>query len=59
MIKENQRTLNSINVLVDALILFIAMPVSFYIRFYLLHSGIVSYCCRPIYYCCSFSSPPI
>ena len=42
MIKENQRTLNSINVLLDALILFIAMPVSFYIRFYILHNGIIT-----------------
>lgn len=42
MIKENQRTLNSINVLLDALILFIAMPVAFYIRFHILHNGIIA-----------------
>ncbi|MBM6721500.1 undecaprenyl-phosphate glucose phosphotransferase [Pseudoflavonifractor phocaeensis] len=42
MIKENQRTLNTINVLLDALILWVAMPVAFYIRFYLLHDGIIT-----------------
>ena len=33
MIKENQRTLNAINVILDALILLAAMPAAFYIRF--------------------------
>ena len=42
MIKENQRALNSVNVLLDALILFVAMPVAFYIRFYILHNGVIS-----------------
>ena len=42
MIKENQRTLNSINVLLDAVILLVAMPVAFYIRFHILHNGTVA-----------------
>lgn len=42
MIKENQRALNSVNVLLDALILFVAMPVAFYIRFYILHNGVIT-----------------
>lgn len=42
MIKENQRALNSINVLLDALILFVAMPVAFSIRFYVLHNGVIN-----------------
>ena len=42
MIKENQRTLNSINVLLDALILLVAMPMAFYIRFHFLHNGVIT-----------------
>ena len=42
MIKENQRTLNSINILLDALILFAAMPVAFFVRFFVLHGGVIS-----------------
>ena len=42
MIKENQRALNSVNILLDALILFLSMPVAFYARFYILHNGIIS-----------------
>ena len=42
MIKENQRTLNFINVMLDALILLAAMPVAFYVRFYLLHNGVIT-----------------
>ncbi len=42
MIKENQRTLNAINVILDALILLAAMPAAFYIRFSLLHGGVVT-----------------
>lgn len=42
MIKENQRALNSINVLLDALILFVAMPAAFFARFYILHNGVIS-----------------
>ena len=42
MIKENQRTLNYINVLLDALILFLAMPLAFAFRFYLLDGGVAT-----------------
>lgn len=42
MIKENQRALNFFNILLDALILLIAMPVAFYARFYILHNGIIT-----------------
>ena len=42
MIKENQRVLNSVNILLDALIIFVAMPAAFYIRFYILHNGVIT-----------------
>lgn len=42
MIKENQRALNSVNILLDALILFLSMPVAFYARFYILHNGVIT-----------------
>ncbi len=42
MIKENQRTLNFINILLDAMILLAAMPAAFYIRFYFLHGGVIA-----------------
>lgn len=37
MIKENQRVLNNLNVLSDALWIFISMPAAYWVRFYLLH----------------------
>ena len=40
MIKENQRMLNYLNVLLDGLIVFLAMPVSFWIRFSVLDGTI-------------------
>lgn len=42
MIKENQRMLNYFNILVDALILLVAMPAAFWIRFSLLSGGVAS-----------------
>lgn len=42
MIKENQKTLNYINIILDALILFISMPVSFWTRFHLFNNGIIT-----------------
>jgi len=42
MIRENQRLLNHLNVLSDALILYSALPAAFWIRFYLLPGGIIS-----------------
>lgn len=42
MIKENQRALNGINVLLDGVILLFAMPMAFAIRFYVLSGGIIS-----------------
>ena len=42
MIKENQRMLNYLNVLLDGLILFFAMPVSFVIRFFVLRGGVIT-----------------
>lgn len=42
MIKENQRMLNYINILLDGLILLAAMPVSFAIRFFLLPDGVIN-----------------
>ena len=42
MIRENQKLLNQINVLTDAAILFISLPLAFFIRFYILTDGIVT-----------------
>ena len=39
MIKENQSLLNRLNVISDALIIFLSFPVAFWIRFYLLPGG--------------------
>ena len=41
MIKENQQLLNRINVLSDALIIYLMIPVSFWIRF-TLQQGVVN-----------------
>ena len=37
MIRENQRFLNHLNMALDALLVFLSWPVSFWIRFYVLH----------------------
>ena len=42
MIRENQKLLNQINVLSDAAILFISLPLAFFIRFYILPDGIAT-----------------
>lgn len=41
MIKENQRLLNRLNVLSDAVIVFLSMPLAFFVRFYIFR-GIIS-----------------
>lgn len=40
MIKENQRALNFINVVLDALVLLAAMPAAFFVRFHVLTGGV-------------------
>lgn len=42
MIKENQRILNILNVISDGLIIFLALPFSFWLRFYVMSGGIIS-----------------
>ena len=42
MIKENQRVLNSLNVISDGLIVFWMLPLAFWLRFYVLPGGIVT-----------------
>lgn len=42
MIKENQRMLNYLNVLSDGLIIFLMLPVSFWLWFYVLPWGVIS-----------------
>ncbi len=42
MIRENQKLLNQINVISDALILFLSLPFAFWFRFYVLPSGIIT-----------------
>ncbi len=42
MIKENQTLLNQLNVLSDALILFLSLPLAFLIRFYVFTDGIIT-----------------
>ena len=42
MIKENQRLLNQINVISDAFIIFLCLPIAFWIRFFLLPGGIIT-----------------
>jgi len=41
MIKENQRLLNWVNVVSDGFVLFLMLPVAFWIRFYVLPGGII------------------
>lgn len=42
MIKENQKLLNNLNVLSDAGILFISLPLAFWLRFYVFPNGVIS-----------------
>ena len=42
MIRENQRLLNLINVLTDGVILFVALPLAFWFRFYVMPDGVIS-----------------
>lgn len=42
MIRENQKLLNQINVISDALILFLSLPLAFWFRFYVLPDGIIT-----------------
>lgn len=42
MIKENQRLFNRLNVLTDALVILLAMPIAFWVRFYVLTGGIIT-----------------
>ncbi len=41
MIRENQKILNFINVISDGLILLLALPIAFWLRFYVLPGGII------------------
>ena len=43
MIKENQQLLNRLNTLTDAVIIYLMIPVAFWIR-YRLQNGIKSFC---------------
>lgn len=42
MIKENQRLLNRLHVLSDGAIVYLSLPIAFWIRFYLLPGGIIT-----------------
>ena len=42
MIKENQRVLNGINVLSDGMIVLLALPLAYWVRFYVLSGGVIS-----------------
>ncbi len=42
MIKENQNLLNRLNVLSDALIIFVSFPIAFWLRFNVLPNGIIN-----------------
>ncbi len=42
MIKENQGVLNTINVLSDGIIIFLMLPIAFWMRFYVLPDGVIS-----------------
>lgn len=42
MIKENQRLLNRLHVLSDGVIVYLSLPIAFWIRFYLLPNGIIT-----------------
>ena len=42
MIKENQQLLNRLNVLSDAIIIYLMIPLAFWIRFYVMKDGHIS-----------------
>lgn len=42
MIRENQKLLNQLNVISDGLILFLALPIAFWFRFFIMPDGIIS-----------------
>lgn len=42
MTKENQRLLNRLHVLSDGAILYLALPIAFWIRFYVLRDGYIA-----------------
>lgn len=42
MIKENQQLFNRLHVISDAVILFLALPLAFWVRFYVLPNGIIT-----------------
>ncbi len=42
MIKENQRLLNRLHVLSDGAILYLSLPIAFWVRFYLFPNGIIT-----------------
>ena len=42
MIKENQQLFNRLHVLTDALILYLSLPIAFWVRFYAVKGGIIS-----------------
>lgn len=42
MIKENQKILNRVNILLDGLVVFLSLPLAFWVRFYLLPGGEIS-----------------
>ena len=42
MIKENQKLLNRLNVLSDAIITYLMIPVAFWLRFSVMHDGVVN-----------------
>ena len=42
MIRENQRLFNILNILSDGVIIYLMLPLAFWVRFYLLPDGIIS-----------------
>ena len=42
MIKENQRVFNNLNIISDALIIFVMLPLAFWLRFYVLPGGVIN-----------------
>ena len=42
MIRENQRLLNQLNVMIEALLIYLMLPLAFWLRFYVLPNGIVT-----------------
>ena len=42
MIKENQRILNCLNIFSDGLVIFLMLPLAFWLRFYVLPGGVIS-----------------